>query len=133
MLVPHRVRGWRAATGLAQAQHPLVYVVPAGRGGRPRVIATAADLHEQIGAGEGDTARVNARPMDILLDQELRDEVGGLGPEDRDRVTRLRVLGADEQRVAERLRESRDRRGVAADSGEEGPRGGGPPPRWGGR
>ena len=70
------------------------------RGGRaPRVVAAMADLHEEVDAGEGDAARVVAGRVNVLLNEDLRREVGRLRSEDGQRPAGLRLARRHDQRV----------------------------------
>src|SRR5581483_2473872 len=89
--IAHRGRRRRAAPGLAQLEHPLVDVVAARRRRRERIVPPAAELYEEVHAGERGAARVDPRAVDVLLDEELRHEVAGLRTEDRDRLPGLGV------------------------------------------
>src|SRR6185369_9155311 len=83
--IAHRARSRRAAAGLAELQHELVDVVAARRRRGPGVRRAAAELHVEVGARERDAPRVDAGPVYVLLDEQLRHEIAGLRAEDGDR------------------------------------------------
>ena len=61
---------------VAQRHGEGVDDVLAGRGGAPGVVAAVAELDVEVHAREGDALRVDARPVEVLLHQDLRGEVG---------------------------------------------------------
>src|SRR6185295_2016181 len=77
---------------VAELQREGVDDVLARRGRAPRVVAPAAELDIEVGAGEGRAARVDARAggrggrVDVLLHEQLRREVAGLRAEDGERA-----------------------------------------------
>src|SRR5207302_9836929 len=61
--VAGRPDGRRGAVWVAQALHDAVDVVAAGARRGPRVVLTVAELDDELRAGEGDAARVDARAL----------------------------------------------------------------------
>ena len=88
---------------VAQRHGEGVDDVLAGRGGAPGVVAAVAELDVEVHAREGDALGVDARPVEVLLHQDLGGEVGHLRAEDRERVAAGRVGARHEQRVGHRL------------------------------
>jgi hypothetical protein len=84
---------------LAEALGESVDVVGVRGGGAPRVVAAVPQLHVQVHAGERRAAGVEARAVELLLDQDLRHEVAHLRPHHRDRVAAARLARGHEQRV----------------------------------
>jgi hypothetical protein len=72
-----------------------VDVVRRRRRGTPRVVAAVSELHHQVDAGERRAACVEARPMELLLHQDLWDVVANLWAEDADRISGGRLPRAD--------------------------------------
>ena len=71
--------------------------VVGGRGGRaPGVVAAMAEQDVEVDAGEGGAAGVDARPVQVLLHQDLGDEVADLRPHHRQRVAGRRLPGGDQ-------------------------------------
>ena len=88
---------------VAQRHREGVDDVLAGGGGAPGVVAAVAELDVEVHAREGGALGVDARPVEVLLHQDLGGEVGHLRAEDRERVAAGRVGARDEQRVGHRL------------------------------
>ena len=73
-----------------------VDVVGGRRRRAPGVVAAVAELDVEVDPGEGGAAGVDARPVQVLLHQDLRDEVADLRAHHRDRVAGGRLLGRDQ-------------------------------------
>ena len=103
----------RRRARIANQLQPLVDQVGACRGGAPRVMRPVAELDIDVGARKGSASGVEARPVQVLLVKDFRNEVADLWPEHGDRLPTRAVGGIDEQRVAHGRHVARDQGGKA--------------------
>ena len=101
--VVRRLDRGRRAVGLAQLLREGVDDVLAGRGRRPGEVLAAAEQHVRADAGEGGAVGVDVGAVEVLLDQDLRHEVGDLRAHHGDRVAGLGLGGRHEQGVRHRV------------------------------
>ena len=64
--------------------------------GAPRVVAAVAELHVLVDAREGGSARIDARTVQVLLEQDLGRVVADLRAHDGERMCVAGVRRADE-------------------------------------